>query len=142
MVDPVAPAASFAELTAFLKEQREELKAERMSMEAKLEQQRLALEARLDAEREKMRAELMVSSEQLASLQSRLEALYVAKLLSNDEIETLEGLLADYFAMGSSSTLVQLVRVSEGFVTDASFARQARRKFCHSSKLTAFSLEL
>ena len=153
---------SFLELSAFLKEQREEAKADRAEMESKIEQQRLEsktekaelrkeMEAqmqKMDAETkvkmQKMREELTprpaVTEEQLATLQSRLEAMHAAQLLADEELFALEDICVDYIALGlvtaemaggnaAASKLLRLVRVSEGVAADASFARQAKRRF-------------
>ena len=76
----------------------------------------------------------------LAALQSRLEAIHAAKLLTDDELFALEDICADFIALGTvteevvaasgaAAKLLQLVRVSEGIRPDSGFARQARRKF-------------
>jgi hypothetical protein len=112
-----------------MKEQRDESRAERAAMDAKLEQQRAEMEAKLDAKIQEMREDVTVSPEQLATLQSRVEALHAANLLQEQELYVVEDEIADYLALGSSAKLVQLVRVSEGLPADASFARQVRRRF-------------
>ena len=106
------------------------------------------------AEMEKMRADLapapprdVVSAEQLAALQARLERLHSAQLLADEELFALEDLCADYLEMqtaaggvltqevahsspaSAAARLAKLVGVSEGLASDAGFARQARRKF-------------
>ena len=146
---------SFLELSAFLKEQRDEAKADRAEMESKIEQQRLESKAEMEAQMQKMDAETevkmqemreeltprpAVTEEQLATLQSRLEAMHAAQLLTDEELFALEDICVDYIALGvvtaemaggnaTASKLLQLVRVSEGVAADASFARQAKRRF-------------
>eukprot|EP01048_Picozoa_sp_COSAG05_P015867 COSAG05_NODE_1967_length_3771_cov_3.260076_1_plen_352_part_00 len=82
----------------------------------------------------------VVSAEQIATLQARVEAMHAAQLLTEEELFALEDICVDYIALGLvtsnmveenavASNLVQLVRVSEGVAADSSFARQARRKF-------------
>ena len=90
----------------------------------------------------------LISAEQLASLQARLESLLAAQLLTEEEFFALEDLCADYLevqtfaagvltqeavgsnpAYGEVAKLAQLIAVSEGLASDAGFARQARRKF-------------
>ena len=110
---------------------------------------------KMRADMEKMRAELaptlpqeLISAEQLALLQARLESLHAAQLLTDEEFFALEDLCADYLevqtfaagvltqevvgsnpAYGEVAKLAQLIAVSEGLASDAGFARQARRKF-------------
>ena len=144
--------ASFAELTAFLREEREEAKAERASMEAKMEQQRKGLEAKLQAQDAKIAeltapAPVAISEDELVALQGRIGSLHVAKLLSDEELYSLEDLVADYVDLQATvaqviteqmllsspfvvaSRLHRLVQLSTSMAGDAAFARQARRKF-------------
>ena len=117
-------------------------------MEQRLQQQRTEHRAEMD----QLRAELakqkeLVSAEQLAALQARLESLHSAQLLTDDELFALEDLCADFLEMqaaaggvltpevahsspvSAAARMVKLVGVSEGLASDAAFARQARRKF-------------
>jgi hypothetical protein len=119
---------------------RQEAKAEK----AEMREEANAEKAELRQEMEKMRGDLTpspaVSEQQLAALQARIEALHVAKLLSDDEVYAIEDLCADYVALGlrtleaacatsgATSKLVALVNLSEGIAADGPFARQARRK--------------
>ena len=84
---------------------------------------------------------------QLASLQARLAAVHDAKLLSDEEYFVAEDLCADYLDLQSSMAggavvtaetaysndvadkMRRIVGLSEGVALDASFARQARRKY-------------
>ena len=85
-----------------------------------------------------------VTEEQLATLQSRLEAMHAAQLLTDEELFSLEDCLADYFELKATYSVVtaemlhanadavkllKLIVLSEGLGKDAAFARQARRKF-------------
>ena len=121
----------------------EEARVEKAEMRAEMEKQR--------AELQKLRGELTpkpphdaVSDEQLAALQARLLAAHGAKLLSDEEFFALEDLCADFAELQppagpvTSETVREveladkvrrLVCVSEKMAADASFARQARRKF-------------
>ena len=86
----------------------------------------------------------LISDAQLEALETRLEALHAAKLLSDDEFGRLEDCVADGIeatadcdaltreAVQSSPTmsrLHKLIVLSEKMPQDAMFARQARRKF-------------
>eukprot|EP01045_Picozoa_sp_COSAG04_P017917 COSAG04_NODE_1621_length_6101_cov_11.014750_6_plen_97_part_00 len=94
--------------------------------------------------REELTPKPAVTEEQLTALQSRLEAIHAAQLLTDDEVFALQDLCADFMAVGlvtadmtaemasahaAAAKLLQLVRLSEGIASDGSFARQARRKF-------------
>ena len=149
---PVAgPVGSPAEMSALFREIRQDAKAERDELEAKMKTEHKAEMATIRAEVEKIRAELapqeLISAEQLAALQARLESLHSAQLLADEEFFALEDLCADYIEMqtaaggvltqeivysspaSAAARLAKLVGVSEGIASDAGFARQARRKF-------------
>ena len=86
----------------------------------------------------------LISDAQLEALETRLEALHAAKLLSDDELGCLEDCMADGIeatadcdaltrdavqSSPSMSRLHKLIVLSEKMSKDAMFARQARRKF-------------
>ena len=86
----------------------------------------------------------LISDAQLEALETRLEALHAAKLLSDDELGSLEDCMADGIeatadcdaltrdavqSSPSMSRLHKLIVLSEKMSKDAMFARQARRKF-------------
>ena len=122
-------AGSFAELSAFFREE----------MELKLEQLRKEL-APTEA----------ITAEQLAAFQARLEALHTAQLLSDDELFALEDLIGDFCDLresvapqvltlemaratpGDSFAVVgklrKLAAAAETFTADAALARQLRRR--------------
>ena len=134
-------------MSALFREMRDDAKQERAEHKAEMQEMR--------AEMEKMRADLapapprdVVSPEQLAALQARLERLHSAQLLADEELFALEDLCADYLEMqtaaggvltqeavyryspaGAAARLAKLAGLSEGLASDAAFARQARRKF-------------
>jgi len=144
----------------------DEAKADMAAKDAKMEQQRMEMEARLEqqhvaelarAEQAKVatdaKVELLeqqammrsfqqvVSDAQLDALQTRLEALHTAQLLSDEELFSLEDSVADFIEyrssldppvaeLGASAKLVKkLVGISEGMPKDGTLARQLRRKF-------------
>ena len=98
-----------------------------------------------EEEQEEAKKESMVVSDaQVAALQSRLEALHAAQLLSDDEFYCIEDCVADFLdatasfdvvtmavinASDAARTAHKLITLSEKMPTDAAFARQARRKF-------------
>ena len=94
--------------------------------------------AQLSAPRE------IISDAQLEALETRLEALHAAQLLSDDELGCLEDCVADGIEATSMcevvtlewvqssevvSKLHKLIVLSEKMPQDGMFARQARRKF-------------
>jgi F0F1-type ATP synthase membrane subunit b/b' len=105
-------------------EQQQQMKEERAAMEAKIEQERAAMEAKIE----------QIRSEQgLSALQTRLEALHAAKLLSDDERDIIEDKIADSVEGGDDSsgddTVSQMVALSSKMVVDRAFSRQLRRKW-------------
>ena len=132
----------------FMREEREHLKLE-------LNEQRKEMQARIDAKDAKLEelakdavhqrdvasAKSCVSEGQLELLQTRLDALHQAKLLSDDEIGALEDCIADYIECRSSLSVAPaelslaaekmtvMVGLSEGMGKDRMLARQLRRKF-------------
>jgi hypothetical protein len=123
------------------KEAKVELEAERQA--ARLVQSEMAAEIaalRDEAKRaiEKPPLAGVLDEEQLMSLQERLQALYKAKLLTDEELFTIEDVLADCVEVMSGGgscvgiavvgEVVKIVALSERIGSDASFARQLRRK--------------
>ena len=131
-----------------MREEREQAKAERAEMEskmdAKLEEQKAQTQQQ-QAEALKVRelasAMSCVSEGQLELLQTRLDALHQAKLLTDDEIGALEDCVADYIDCRSSLSpaaaeigvaaekVKKMVGLSEAVGKDGMLARQLRRKF-------------
>ena len=153
------------DMSALIKDIRQDAKVERDELESKLkaeykvemQQQKMEHKAELDtlrAEMAQLRGELtpapaqeLVSAEQLAALQARLESLHAAQLLTDEEFFALEDLCGDYIELQQSTVgvlsqdlvcssaaysvaarLAKVVGLSEGLASDAGFARQARRK--------------
>ena len=159
--------SSLTELSLFMDTQRvhdaqllSQARAEKAELEAKIELQRQQIiDATLQAAQQqmeshvreiKMEAKLassarVISDEQLATLQSRLQSLHAAKLLTDDELFALEDLCADTIELEASvpgmltpgmartsdvvTKVCKLVALSAGISADAAFARQVRRKF-------------
>jgi hypothetical protein len=107
---------------------------------ALIEQQQDRVIGLLAAQREEMRvrtASEVISEAQLATLQSRLQALRDAQLLTEDEVYTVEDAVADCVELmpATASTVpavdntVRMIALSERITGDGSFARQLRRKF-------------
>ena len=129
------------EVVALLKDERREMKEE---MQAQREEQ-VAAEARLRVE---MRAEMdakmdahsqaaklreqqvatRATAAELITLQARLEALSAAKLLTDDEHDLVEDIIADAANVAEDEQVAMLIDLSGRMVADKAFARQLRRK--------------
>ena len=111
---------------------------------AMLMSQQQMLESQIKTMRTELTAQEAVTTEQLEALQTRIEAVHAAQLLSEEERFALEDQLADFVELKASRALItremsmhlpavgtvsKLVALSEGMANDAVFARQARRKF-------------
>ena len=85
-----------------------------------------------------------ISTTVLVALQARLESLHQAKLLTDEELYSLEDLSADFLEVKSTvglvthgtvhiseptAKLLKLVVRSEGTAADGAFSRQVRRKY-------------
>ena len=114
-------AGSFAELSAFFREE----------MELKLEQLR-----------KELTPTEAITAEQLAAFQARIGALHTAQLLSDDELYALEDLIGDFCDLRESvemaratpkhslammGKLRKLAALAETFADDATLARALRR---------------
>ena len=136
------------------KEMQSKLEQQRKESETKMEQQRKESEAKMNTihvKMETMQEELaappraVIAKEQLHSLQTRLEGLHTAKLLSDEELGAIEDSLADFLEASAGcelvtmemvnmnravGTVLKLIALSEGMAKDNMFARQLKRKFC------------
>jgi NAD+--asparagine ADP-ribosyltransferase len=140
-------------MAAIFKEQRAEAKAERAEIQAKMEAERAEMQAKIEAERAEMQAKMkatleqqqVITKDQLAAVQTRLEGLHASELLSDDELGAVEDCLADFFEASAGcehmtmetvsmnravGTALKLIALSEGMTKDTMFARQVKRKFC------------
>ena len=122
-----------AEAKAEMEAQRAEAKLE---MEAqRLENDQLRTEVTEASVRAEMQAKVdeaaaaRLRDQQLVALQSRLEALSAAKLLSDDELFAVEDVIGDSSGEASGDDQVtMLLALSARMATDSAFARQLRRK--------------
>ena len=126
-----------AEAKVEMDEQRRHMEQQRRDTDQQTEQQRQEVQQL----REIASAKGCVSEGQLEMLQTRLDALHQAKLLTDDEIGALEDCVADYIGFRSSlnptvtdigvvaEKVKQMVGLSEGIGKDGMLARQLRRKF-------------
>ena len=121
---------SFAEMAAFIREERAFRESQRQEWEAKLEAQRQQFEAKLEKQRQEWEAhrqeweakrqeleakleakqnlidsesKLCVLDAKLEGLQERFDALHQAKLLTDDEVLVLENKIADFIDRRSSA---------------------------------------
>ena len=143
-----------AEYKVEMQQQKAETEARHTAELDRLRNEVDKLKAEHKAEMNQLRGELtpapapeLVSAEQLAALQARLESLHAAQLLSDEEFFALEDLCGDFIELQGSTVgvlsqdlvcssaaysvaarLAKVVGLSEGLASDAGFARQARRK--------------
>ena len=129
-----------ADLKAAFEQQRQELQQQRKEIEA------TKMDAK-DARIAELTPVAAISEEQLTTLQARLERLHVAKLLTDDELYSLEDFVADYveltitmakggvitkemaWAIPAAGKAEKLVGLSAAMAGDGAFCRQIRRKF-------------
>ena len=136
-------------MTSFFREERAHLESKLEQQELKAEQQRQELEGKLEQQRqtiESLQAQLaarpqpamdVIDEEQLAALQSRLQAMHGSKLLTDDELFSIEDAIVDCVeampTAGASASEVEKVAkmllVSSKVASDSTLARQMRRKF-------------
>jgi chromosome segregation ATPase len=130
---------SFAQMTAFFREERSHLESKLEQQELKAEQQRQELEGKLEQQRQELegkieqleaKIEQLQSDQQLPALQARIEALHAAQLLTDAEMFSIEDVIADSLeAATSDDTRVgRLIALSGRMTGDAAFSRQLRRK--------------
>lgn len=123
--------ATFIEKQQRLQMQREE------KLEAKLEQFAQQMQAAADAKLEQVeqqkqallaQVEYMRLEQQLPALQTRLETLHDAKLLTDEELFSIEEVIADLDVKSETARVGHLITLSQRMVGDAAFSRQLRRK--------------
>eukprot|EP01043_Picozoa_sp_COSAG02_P032671 COSAG02_NODE_2193_length_9555_cov_102.183481_10_plen_158_part_00 len=140
---------------ALLEAQRQQIQTQRDTCEARLEAQIEAQRQQIDAQRQQIDAqrqqiEALQSQAQrhshdandfrrarVAALQTRLEELYKAKLLEDDELCAIEDKVADAVGAahkddgddGAWMYVMEMIQLSEGIVSEKMFSRQLRRKF-------------
>ncbi len=153
--------ASLGDILAFIKGERDETRKERLEWQVAAKAERAALETKLEiiegkledqrltTERQRREMDAKIHAHQfevvettlrasrVKALQVRLEALYDANLLQDDEMSAIEDKVAD--AIGVTDTndadgsawgcVMQMIQLSEGIVSEKMFARQLRRKF-------------
>ena len=88
-------------------------KMEAHSQAAKLREQQVATRA---------------TAAELITLQARLEALSAAQLLTDDEHDLVEDIIADAANVTEDEQVAMLIDLSGRMVADKAFARQLRRK--------------
>ena len=103
--------------------QRQEMDTLRAEMQAKVEAQR----EEITTIREQM-LETRATAAEVIALQNRLEALSAAKLLTDDELYSVEDIIADAAEPAEDDRLAMLLALSARMTGDGAFARQLRRK--------------
>jgi len=96
-------------------------------MVSAMEAQRHEMQALLEQEREqntKLREQALLREQvQIAALQSRVQALHTAQLLTDAELYAVEDIVGD-----GGDQVAALLELSVRMVGDAAFSRQLRRK--------------
>ncbi len=123
------------------KAERQEAKAERQVLEAKIDRLReemvearvrSEMQAKVEAAETKLRDQRGLESQlrqhQLATLQARLETLYTAKLLADDDLYAVEDAIADSEEGAEDDRVPALLVLSSKMASDRAFARQLQRK--------------
>ena len=113
-----------------LEEQRRESEAKAQQLQRELEQLRVESAARPPLAVDK------IDEEQLAALQSRLQSMHGAKLLTDDELFCLEDAIVDCIEVMPTASasavevekVARMVLVSSKVQSDSTLARQLRRK--------------
>ena len=120
---------SFSEMVAFMREERE-------MMVSAMEKQRAEMQALLDHERSGKERERQQNTKQaqIAALQSRVQALHAAQLLTDEELYRIEDVIADGCEVddggdGGDDRVAQMLALSERMAAEVAFVRQLRRKF-------------
>ncbi len=120
-----------AELAACFKEVQQDAEAERAELKSRIE------------ELASTQFKELISAEQLATFETRLDVMYEAKLLSENELFALEDACADYLEIKTSEVitaamahsipaaakLARMISISEGIASNTRCARQLKRKF-------------
>ena len=118
-------------MVAFMREERE-------MMVSAMETQRHEMQALLEQEREqnmKLREQVLLRKQtQIAALQSRVQALHAAQLLTDEELHRIEDAIADGCELGAADSagggeVARMVALSERVAVEGAFARQLRRKY-------------
>ena len=134
------PHGSFAEMIVFMREEREYMEQKLEKQQAEMQSLRQSAEKameslRLDAERQRQSAEkamLVNRHREVIALQARLEVLHTANLLSDDERDAIEDIIADgsddVTVGDGSDALSDILALSGKMVADRAFARQLRRR--------------
>ena len=105
-------------------------------MVSAMEKQRAEMQALLDHERSGKERERQQNTKQaqIAALQSRVQALHAAQLLTDEELYRIEDVIADGCEVddggdGGDDRVAQVLALSERMAAQGAFARQLRRKF-------------
>ena len=121
---------------AKMEQQEEEM--ERQSQEsARLREQTQVAAWQLHVREQALEGKLAAAVEsKVGALQSRVEALHAAQLLTDDELYSLEDIIADGCEVmvasggeGPEDRVGKMIALSEMMAADGAFSRQLRRKF-------------
>ena len=112
------------------------MELQRQEIEVKMGQQREVIE-QLQGRAKPQLARDTISEEQLGALQLRLEALHEARLLTDEELNSLEDAAVDCIELVPTAfatergvdKVIKMILVSERVGNDKTLARQLKRKF-------------
>lgn len=132
------PRGSFVDIIAFMREEREHMRQIMLESEKQRQRQQQEYEKIIEQlkERPKPAAEV-IDERQLAALQTRLQSLHEAKLLTDGELFALEDLIVDCIEVMPSASVstptvekvARMLLVASKVRGDGMLARQLRRKF-------------
>ena len=132
------PRGSFVDIIAFMREEREHMRQIMLDSEKQRQRQQQEYEKIIEQlkERPKPAAEV-IDEGQLAALQTRLQSLHDAKLLTDEELFALEDLIVDCIEVMPSASMstpavekvARMLLVASKVGGDGMLARQLRRKF-------------
>ena len=132
------------QMQALLRDMDDKIEAKLAAQEAKMVAQEAKQEAKLAAQEAKLTPREAITTEQLETLQLRLERMHEAGLLLDTALEALEDCIADYVEVRATLGVVtvqtvcaneaallvhKLIALGEALPADKTFARQCCRKF-------------
>ena len=128
--------AKLEQQEAKIEQQRQDTEQQRQYTEAKMEQQRQETERQRQANATLREQALLREQTQIAALQLRVQAMHAAQLLTDDELYSLEDIIADGCESAADGeegddrvTVGKMIALSERMAADGAFSRQLRRKF-------------
>ena len=122
-------------IEAMLEQQRQEMEQQRQATEQQRQENTQLREQALLREHEALEAKLVAAVEsKVGALQLRVQVLHTAQLLSDEELYSLEDVIADGCEAapggeGGDDRVTKMIALSERMAADGAFSRQLRRTF-------------